>query len=90
MRGKKKVCINNIQMENIIKAAQADESGDPERIGAACPKALDFVRDYEPQAEEQPGKKAKPSKLDIKVEREAGKFFFNKIKNFIPDVKKWF
>lgn len=82
------VCLDEVQMKNIIKAARADESGDPKRIKKACPKALEFVQEYAPGQKKEV--KEKPSKLEKTIERMALKKINAKIREILPDTSGWF
>jgi len=85
------VCLDDIQMKNIITAARADESGDPKRIKKACPKAMDFVQEYAPgEKKEKKEIREKPSKLEKTVERMALKKINAKIRELLPDTSGWF
>lgn len=85
------VCLDEVQMKNIIKAARADESGDPKRIKKVCAKALEFVQEYAPgQKKETKEVKEKPSKFEKTVERMALKKINAKIRELLPDTSGWF
>lgn len=85
------VCLDEVQMKNIITAARADESGDQKRIKKVCPKALEFVQEYSPgQKKETKDIQEKPSKLEKTVERMALKKINAKIRELLPDTSNWF